>query len=193
MTRASETKPAQGVTVNRAIARLTAEAYALRKDMAALKALAKAGGRVGCLFMQVTSSALQSDLLARLIRVLEQGKKVKSFWFLCRCGVLRVDGDAIAFLTGLTGRLTGIRNKVFMHIDKDGLDDPQKFYREANICWPEVEMAVAKVSSLAARLYEERLGRPAENVSIADLEGIFDRDLNRFGGWATADATGTKP
>jgi hypothetical protein len=181
MTRASGSKPSEEATINRAIERLGHEARGLRQDMAALKALGRARESVSPL-MSVISNSLQSDVLARLIRVLDRDSRVRSFWFLHRRGILRADRATIACLSNLANRLITIRVKVFMHIDEDGLHDPQKPYREADIDWlSEIEPAITTISEIVARLYEERLGRPYTNTSIADFQEIFDRDLRRFG------------
>lgn len=105
--------------IREAIGRIAYEAHHLREDMAALKALGQARDRVNCPIMLVASSGLQSDLLARLARVLERDGRVGSFWFLHRRGVIQADRRAIKFLSDIADRLQPIRNKVFAHIDKE--------------------------------------------------------------------------
>jgi HEPN superfamily AbiU2-like protein len=167
-----------------AIERIAYEAHHLREDMAALKALGQARDRVNCPFMQVASSGLQSDLLARLARVLERDGRVGSFWFLHRRGVIQADRAIIKFLSDIADRLEPIRNKVFAHIDKEVLHDPQKPYRDADLHWlSDIEPAIVKISELVTRVYETRAGRPfpSANISIAGFQEIFDRDLKRLG------------
>jgi hypothetical protein len=98
--------------------------------------------------------------------------------------VIQADDPTIKFLSDIAGRLEPIRNKVFAHIDKDVLHDPQKPYREADLHWlSEIEPAIVKISELVNRVYETRTGRSfsSANVPIAGFEEIFDRDLKRFG------------
>ena len=170
--------------IREAIERIAYEAHHLREDMAALKALGQARERVKCPFILVASSGLQSDLLARLARVLERDGRVGSFWFLHRCGVIQANRPTIKFLSDIAGRMEPIRNKVFAHIDKEVLHDPQKPYRDADLHWlSEIEPAIAKISELITRVYETRTGRtfPSANIPIAGFQEIFDRDLKRFG------------
>ncbi len=171
-------------TILEAIERIAFEAYHLREDMAALKALGQARDRVNCPFMLVASSGLQSDLLMRLARVLEHDGRVGSFWFLHRRGVIRADRLTIKSLSDIADRLEPIRNKVFAHIDKEALHDPQKPYRDAELHWlSEIEPAIVKISELVTTAHETRTGRPfpGANIQIAGFQEIFDRDLKRFG------------
>jgi hypothetical protein len=171
-------------TIGEAIQRIAFEAHHLREDIAALKALGQAGDRINCPFMLVASSALQSDLLARLMRVLERDGRVGSFWFLHRRGVVHAERLTIKSLSDIADRLEPIRNKVFAHIDKEALHDPQKPYKDADLHWlSEIESAIVKISELVTTAYETRMGTPffGANVPIAGVQEIFDRDLKRFG------------
>jgi hypothetical protein len=171
-------------TVRQAIERIAYEAHHLREDMAALKALAQARERLNCPFMVVASGGLQSDLLARLARVLELDGRVGSFWFLRRRGVIQADRSTIKFLSDIADRLEPIRNKVFAHIDKEVLRNPQKPYKDADLHWlSEIEPAIVKISELVTSAYETRTGGqfPSANVQIAGFQEIFNRDLKRFG------------
>ena len=169
--------------IREAIGRIAYEAHHLREDMAALKALGQARDRVNCPIMLVASSGLQSDLLARLARVLERDGRVGSFWFLHRRGVIQAERRAIKFLSDIADRLQPIRNKVFAHIDKEVLRDLKSHIETPTyIGSRKIEPAIAKISELITRVYETRTGRPfpSANISIAGFQEIFDRDLKRF-------------
>src|ERR1700687_1026797 len=116
----NDPKYSDDAAIHEAIERIAYEAHHLREDMAALKALGQARDRVNCPFMLVASSGLQSDLLARLARVLERDGRVGSFWFLHRRGVIQADRPTIKFLSDIAGRMEPIRNKEFGQIDKGG-------------------------------------------------------------------------
>jgi hypothetical protein len=180
----TDSESSDDAVIREAIERIAYEAHHLREDMAALKALGQARERVNCPFMLVASGCLQSDLLARLARVLERDGRVGSFWFLHRRGVIQADRPTVNFLSDIAGRMEPIRNKVFAHIDKEVLHDPQKPYRDADLHWlSEIQPAIAKISELNMRVYEKRTGRPfpSANIPIAGFQEIFDRDLKRFG------------
>jgi len=72
----SDPECSDDAAIREAIERIAYEAHHLREDMAALKALGQARDRMNCSFMLVASSGLQSDLLARLARVLERDQRV---------------------------------------------------------------------------------------------------------------------
>ena len=96
--------------------------------------------------------------------------RVGSFWFLHRRGVIQSDRRAIKFLSDIADRLQPIRNKVFAHIDKEVLRDPQKPYRDADLHWlSEIEPAIAKISELITRVYETRTGRPFPSAKAHHL------------------------
>ena len=163
-------------TIDRAIARLAHEAYHLREDFAALKVIELAGFRSA--FMAVTVAAYQSDMLVRLMRVLERDARVGSFWFLSDCGLVKAERDRINRLKSLSKRLLAIRNGTFLHIDERELFDPQRVYRK-KIKWrSDIEPAIDLISSVVNRLYGERLGKLGQlNTTIADMEEIFARGL----------------
>src|SRR6516165_7519471 len=109
----NDPKYSDDTTIRKVAERLAYETLHLREDMAALKSLGQARNRVNCPFMLAASSGLQSDLLARLARVLERDGRVQSFWFLHRYGAIRADRSTIKFLSDVASRLKPIRNKVF--------------------------------------------------------------------------------
>jgi hypothetical protein len=151
--------------------------------MAALKALGQARDRVNCPFMRVASAGIESDLLARLARILDRDGRVGSFWFLHHSGMIQAERPTIKFLSDIARRLEPIRNKVFAHIDKEVMHDPQKPYREAGLKWlSEIEPAIVKISGIITNAYETCNGRPFPAIiPIDEFQEIFDRDLQRFG------------
>ena len=56
-------------------------------------------------FIKVTGAALQSDLLVRLMRVLEWEERVGSFWLLYDRGLVKAGQDQIDRLKSLSKRL----------------------------------------------------------------------------------------
>ncbi len=171
------------VTTNRAAERVAFEAIHLRRDIAALKALDRVGDGVDCAFMRVASSGIHADVLIRLMRVLERDGRVRGFWFLHRSGAIQADRATVNFLSGIADRLEPIRNTVFAHIDKVAVHDPQQPYRGANLRWlSDIERAISSISELINTAIASRAGEPfAEaDISIADYEGMFVGELERF-------------
>jgi len=123
---------------------------------------AAGGGTTANLFLQTAGSALQSDLMIRLIRVLDLDSRTCSFWYLHRRGLFDA-GHGIDFkkLKEFSKKLKGPRDKVFVHIDQDGVFDPGKHYVDANINDADIASAIDEVWTVLCRLrcnYGETLG-----------------------------------
>ena len=132
----------------------------------------------------MTATAFQSDVLVRLIRVLEWEERVGSFWLLYDCKLVKAEPGRINRLKSLSKRLQDIRNGTFVHIDERELFDPQRVYRNAKIRWRmDVESAIEVISSVVSQLYSERFGKPGPvgtEPTIADIEEVFTRNLRSF-------------
>jgi hypothetical protein len=132
-------------------------------------------------FIKVTGAALQSDLLVRLMRVLEWEERVGSFWLLYDRGLVKAGQDQIDRLKSLSKRLLTIRNGTFLHIDAQQLFDPQRVYRKATIKWrTDIQPAIELVSSVVNELYKVKIGEPSERTMFSTTEyreEIFSRNL----------------
>jgi hypothetical protein len=166
-------------TIDRVIDRLAYEAFHLREDFAALKVIETVG--VKSAFSAVTVTAFQSDVLVRLIRVLEWEERVGSFWFLYDLRLVKVEEGRINRLKSLSKRVLTIRNGTFLHIDGRELFDPQRVYKKAKIRWrTDIESAIELISSIVTELYTQRFGKPGPagtEPTIADIEEVFTRNL----------------
>jgi hypothetical protein len=155
----------------------------MRGDFAAWRtwrAWAAAGGSTANLFLQAAGSALQSDLMIRLIRVFDLDSNTSSFWYLHRCGLFGA-GDRIDFkkLKDFSKQLKGPRNKAFVHIDQDAVFDPEKHYRDANINDSDIAYAIDEVWTVLCRLrsnYGESLGN-FDRQGLQSLCRDFRRDF----------------
>ena len=170
----------------RTVRRLTIETRNVRSDFAARHvwyAWLADGGSTSNLFLQGAGFALQSDLMIRLIRVLDVGRSTSSFWYLYRCGLSTL-GDGIDFekLWEFSMKLKSIRDKTFVHIDKDGVFDPGKYYKEAGINDLNLASALDQVWTVLCRLnfsYGEPPGN-LDNQTLLSLCQDLGRDLLRL-------------
>ena len=155
----------------RTTVRLISEVHNLRGTQAALEALQKT--RAG-MFYQIAASALQSDRLIRLIRVLENEKEVASFWYLYRCEPRNVGAEIdIKRLRDFSQRLKRVRDKTFVHIDKDAVFDPEAIYREVAITGSEIIWSIEGVWKTLNRLYSQVFAGKhfaSSDLSRVDLE-----------------------
>ena len=166
---------------DRSLDRVISEVHNLRGTTACM--LAAANERAANLFLQAAVGALQSDLLIRLIRVLERDPKVRSFWFLYHLDRVRVSrGIDVKKLKNLSVQLRKIRNKVFVHIDKDGVFDPRQAYKDAGIRGIDIRAAIDDLWLTLTRLYREQFGREFSGTptKLDDLSKDFRRDFQKL-------------
>jgi hypothetical protein len=173
----------QEAKVRRTVRRLTIETRNMRGVFAAWRswrAWSHAGGATSNMVLQGALVALQSDLMIRLIRVLDRGSDTASFWYLHRSGLRGVEeGIDMKFLRVFSMKLTTIRNKVFVHIDKDGVFAPEKYYGEAGITDRDIARAIEQVRTVLSRIrsgYGETAGS-FDNQSLDSLCQDFKRDF----------------
>ncbi len=171
---------------SRTLIRLTCELRALRYDWAAFKASRSA--IPANLFVQAARSSVQSDLLIRLIRVFENSKRVSCFWYLHRTRASEFPETAeIEKLRKFSCRLKRIRDKVFVHIDKEAVFDPTEAYRCAGIQIgddnDEIAFAIGYVWCALKRLKSPELTEhpdPADDVSLDSLRKDLERDFREL-------------
>jgi hypothetical protein len=170
--------PAHQARFEATVNRLIHEVHNLRGTYAAMRAVQ--GTSFGNLFLQVASAALQSDLLIRLIRIFEDGEAA-SFWYLHRCEPRKLGkGLNIEKLKEFSARLKNIRDKVFVHIDKDAVFDSQKIYQDAGIRPSEIKEAIEAAWAILNELYLEHSGKPFMHPPQSTLDSLaqdFERDF----------------
>ncbi len=166
----------------RTLKRLLAETYNLMSVQAALEALLDS--RTGVI-LATSFSALLGDRLIRLVRIFENSGDTATFWYLYRCERDNVKKDIDIFrLEVFSDKVKFIRDKTFVHIDKDFVFDPDAVYREANLVANEVIWAIESVWRTLNRLYEQRSGSPYPmgHLTLDGLREIFLRDLSDMRG-----------
>ncbi|MEW6353245.1 MAG: hypothetical protein AB1469_02945 [Pseudomonadota bacterium] len=148
----------------RVVERIGAEAFWLRTYQDAINGM-KGVHAIGLDFFRVSLNALKDARLVRLIRVLEDDSQVASFWYLLKCNGRIVRASAkkggldLPKLGVAAKDLLAIRNKTFMHIDKDGVFDPQSFYKAAGLTNNDVERIIRGLWSTMNHLHVEVFGK----------------------------------
>ena len=136
----------------RTVVRIGGEAFWLRTYQAAINGM-QGVEAVGLDFFRVSLNALKDARLIRLIRVLEDNSRTASFWYLHRHNGPLIEDAArkvrldLTELKQIARRIRGIRDKTFVHIDKDGVFDPQQYYKDAGL-------TNEQVADICDRLYE---------------------------------------
>jgi hypothetical protein len=160
----------------RTVKRVTTEASWLLTEQTALVALGRVDAH-GLDFFRVAFTALLGDRLLRLVRVLEENTRVASFWYLHRCNPKGVEQAlqkakiTLADLRDFSRRLKSIRNKTFVHIDKDAVFDPNKIYKHAGIKNSDVDRIVGGLCAAMQALYKATFGQVyrRDSYSGADI------------------------
>jgi DNA-dependent RNA polymerase auxiliary subunit epsilon len=170
----------------RAIERIGAEAFWLNTYQSAICGLAV--DAIGLDFFRVSLNALKDARIIRLIRVLENTERVASIWYLHRTNekLFREIAKRVNFNIELAAELSdkflGIRDKTFVHIDKDKVFDPEQLYIEANIKHQDIDDLVRGLWSLMQALHIEVLGEEIKSDNytgddIKHLANLRDRAI----------------
>ena len=167
----------------RALKRLLREIVLLRFEQTALKTL---DGKysVGFDFFAIAQTAIYGDRLIRLVRLLEDDAEVASFWYLNRCAPRAVKksltraGLTVDEVADLSSRLKKVRDKVFVHIDKEGLFNPQQIYEEADIRGSQIQRVIEALWYSVNDVYVEATGEKFE--APPDYDGNDIVRLNEF-------------
>jgi hypothetical protein len=138
---------------DRTLQRLLSETYNLMGCQAALEALV---GITGGPILLAAFRDLKGDRLLRLIRIFEDSKQTANFWYLHRCEAANVSrGLDVEFLRQFSGKIKRVRDKTFVHIDRDAVFDPDQIYRDAKITPNEMVRAMEMLWPALNRLYRE--------------------------------------
>jgi hypothetical protein len=166
---------------DRTVVRLLHETYNLMCVRAALEAL-DAAVRSRTLknnaFLNTALSSLLSDQLIRLVRIFEDDKDVATFWYLQNCEPGNVSaGVDINRLRSFSAKITIIRNKSFVHIDKQFVFEPKQVYTDAGLTHGEIVWAIETIWPVLNRLFSESTKKRFQ-MSDSTLDGfreIFGR------------------
>lgn len=167
MKKADASEAHSNARFERTVQRISAEAFWLRTYQDAINGM-KGVQAIGLDFFRVSLNALKDARLVRLIRVLEKDPKVASFWYLLRSNACAVKSAAkrggldLSLLEMAAKGLLEIRNKTFMHIDKDGVFDPDSFYTAAGLTNNDVEQIIRQLWSTMNHLHIAVFGKEVE-------------------------------
>lgn len=172
---------------SRTVERIAAEAFWLYPYQKALCGLTV--DAIGLDFFRVSMNALKDARIIRLIRVLEDDSKVASFWYLFRANeklmkqVAKETTFDIELARSLAAKFLGIRNKTFVHIDKERVFDPSELYKEADITHRDIDDFINSLWRLMQKLHVAVIGEEIKcdddytGEDIRHLADLRDREL----------------
>jgi hypothetical protein len=143
---------------------------------------------MGLDFFRVALNSLKDARLIRLVRVLEDDSQTASFWYLLKADAKQVRSAAnsagldLDWLADVAARLKSIRDKTFVHIDKDSVFDPDALYKAAGLTHADLESAILGLWETMkalhqAALAEELLGDDYDGTDIRRLADLRDAAL----------------
>lgn len=171
---------------NRVVERIGAESFWLYTYQNAICGMEI--DAIGLDFFRVSLNALKDARLIRLIRVLENDSQTASFWYLFKANeklmkkAAKKTGFDIDLARDLSERFLGIRNKTFVHIDKDRVFDPSQLYKEADIKHKDIDDFINGLWKLMQELHIEVIGKEIEcdtytGEDIKYLADLRDREI----------------
>jgi AbiU2 len=164
----------------RTVERIGAEAFWLRTYQAAICGMKVQA--VGLDFFRVSLNALKDARLVRLIRVLEDDSQTASFWYLLRSNgrlvrkAAKKAGLDLEELQVLAAKLRGIRDKAFVHIDKDGVFDTQRYYKESGLTHAKIDKVIEGLWKTKQLLHIDVFGEeiPHDLYTGEDIRRLAD-------------------
>jgi hypothetical protein len=106
-----------------------------------------------------------------------------SFWYLYNCEPGNVGaGVDINRLRSFSDKITIIRNKSFVHIDKKFVFNPEQAYKDAGVIHGEIVWAIETVWRLLNRLHDATTDKrfPMSDSTIDGFREVFRRAVGQL-------------
>jgi hypothetical protein len=146
-------------------------------------------------FLSTAFVGLHSDRLLRLMRIFENNpSRVASFWYLHRCAPKHLRNLDIEWLRDFSGKLKTVRDRIFVHMDKEGIFDPVTIWREAGLEERDMIRAMETVRPVLNNLCIKEFGKPpitlpdedagpdSYNPDLAGLKRLLKESLAQLSG-----------
>lgn len=130
-------------------------------------------------FFTLAQDALFNDMVAHMIKVLDQNAQSATFWYIFRCKSKEVKEfikkHEIDFMAiyDLTEKLKKIRNATHFHIDRKGVKDPKAVWSDADITYDELEENMESIYKILNHLHNKEFDFEFAIPKIDDLQYII--------------------
>ena len=130
-------------------------------------------------FFRVVFYALNNDMLAHAIKVLDHDSKSASFWYIFRCKqkkiVKFIEENSMRDIELLTEKLKAIRNRAHFHIDRDAIFNPAKVWQDADIDYNLFSAVLNSLRLILDYLHTEEFGKGFGKLDYdgSDVEAIL--------------------
>ncbi|RLG44328.1 MAG: hypothetical protein DRN81_04790 [Thermoproteota archaeon] len=145
--------------------------------------LEKANTYHGMDFIRIAYDALFNDMIAHVIKVLEDRSDVASFWYIKRCKEREVsyfvqnNGINLSKLEVIKDALKHIRDKTHFHIDRDAVKNLSEIWKEAALTRKQLVSAIEDVYSILDYLYQLEFG---EHFPLPEYDGSDATSIAKF-------------
>lgn len=131
-------------------------------------------------FFTLAQDALFNDMIAHMIKVLDQNSQSTTFWYIFRCRskevkefIKRENIDFMA-IYDLTEKLKTVRDKTHFHIDKKGVKDPKAVWSNTNITYDDLQENMEYIYKILNHLHVKEFNFEFEIPKIDDLQYIIN-------------------
>lgn len=131
-------------------------------------------------FFTLAQDALFNDMIAHMIKVLDQNSQSTTFWYIFRCRseevkefIKRADIDFMA-IYDLAEKLKTVRDKTHFHIDNKGVKDPKAVWKTAGITYDDLQENLESIYKLLNHLHIKECDFEFEIPKIDDLQYIIN-------------------
>ena len=114
-------------------------------------------------FLGLCSMALFNDMVAHLIKVLEDNSKALTFWSIRSRNkkqineILKKSGCNLSFLKHMSEKLRDIRNRTHFHIDSENVSSPKDVWGKANLKNSDIKKTIVILLEILGCLYREQV------------------------------------
>lgn len=140
-------------------------------------------------FFVLAQDALFNDMVAHMIKVLDQNSQSATFWYMFRYKseevkefVRRENIDFMA-IYDIAEKLKIVRDKTHFHIDKKGVRNPKAVWSSANITYDDLQENMESVYRILNHLHTKEFDSEFSKPKIDNLQYIIQAAVDA--GYAT--------
>ncbi|MDO8281845.1 MAG: hypothetical protein Q7U10_04365 [Thermodesulfovibrionia bacterium] len=135
-------------------------------------------------FFVLAQDSLFNDMVAHMIKVLDQDSQSTTFWYIFRYKsdevkefIKRENIDFMA-IYDIANKLKIVRNKTHFHIDKKGVKDPKAVWADANITYDELKSNIDAIYKILNYFHNKEFNVDFLIPPINDLQYIIKASVD---------------
>jgi hypothetical protein len=130
-------------------------------------------------FFVLAQDALFNDMVAHMIKVLDQNSQSATFWYIFRYKseeakkFVRKENIDFMAIYDIAEKLKIVRDKTHFHIDKKDVRNPKAVWSSANITYDELQESMQSVYMILNHLHAKEFDFEFSKPKIEDLQYII--------------------